>query len=346
MNKKYTIKDIAKLAGVSKGTVDRVLHNRGKVSPVALEKVNEVLKVIDYQPNLIARNLKNNKIFYISIILPDPSFDSYWFPCIKGIEEAISEFQAYNLSIKTYYFDPESTKSFVSVNKTVLALSPDGVLLAPLFYKEALKAMDKYKEQGIVVSTFNNQVQSEESRNFVGQDLHQSGRVAAKVLNAIVHSGLIAIVHINEKFKNAVHMQEKERGFRNFFTEQGYLESDLVTLKLKDPNIVTNFKIFLENNPNLKGVFVTTSKTFQIAKIIADANLNDIAIIGYDLIDENIDYLNTGTIDFLIHQNPKRQAYLGLSSLIDHFIFGKEIPETILLPIDIVNSENAYFYMT
>ncbi|WP_414654827.1 LacI family DNA-binding transcriptional regulator, partial [Flavobacterium sp. UBA4854] len=54
MDKKYTIKDIAQMAGVSKGTVDRVLHNRGKVSPAALEKINEVLNVIDYEPNLIA----------------------------------------------------------------------------------------------------------------------------------------------------------------------------------------------------------------------------------------------------------------------------------------------------
>ena len=77
MNKKHTIKDIAKLAGVSKGTVDRVLHKRGKVSPASLEKVNEVLKVIDYEPNLIARNLKNNKVYRISILLPDPEIDPY-----------------------------------------------------------------------------------------------------------------------------------------------------------------------------------------------------------------------------------------------------------------------------
>ena len=60
--KKYTIKDIATLAGVSKGTVDRVLHNRGKVSEEALDKVNKILKEIDFQPNPIARNLKNNKM--------------------------------------------------------------------------------------------------------------------------------------------------------------------------------------------------------------------------------------------------------------------------------------------
>ena len=345
MDKKLTIKDIALLAGVSKGTVDRVLHKRGKVSQKAYDSVNAVLNEIDYEPNLIARNLKNNKIYSISVVLPDPSFDSYWLPCIKGIEEAIKEFKAFNLSIKTYYFNPESTKSFVSINESVLALSPDAVLLAPLFYKEALNAMEKYHQQGIIVNTFNNQVQSEDSKNFVGQDLYQSGRVAAKLLDLLSNKGQFAVIHINESYKNAVHMQEKERGFRKYFSENARQDSDIITLKLKNPSIDSSFTKFLDENSKLEGVFVTTSKAYQIAKIIADANLRKITIIGYDLIDENIAYLNQGTIDFLIHQNPKRQAYLGITCLVDHFIFGKEIPGTTLLPIDIVNSENASFYM-
>lgn len=345
MDKKLTIKDIALLAGVSKGTVDRVLHKRGKVSQKAYDSVNAVLNEIDYEPNLIARNLKNNKIYSISVVLPDPSFDSYWLPCIKGIEEAIKEFKAFNLSIKTYYFNPESTKSFVSINESVLALSPDAVLLAPLFYKEALNAMEKYHQQGIIVNTFNNQVQSEDSKNFVGQDLYQSGRVAAKLLDLLSNKGQFAVIHINESYKNAVHMQEKERGFRKYFSENARQDSDIITLKLKNPSIDSSFTKFLDENAKLEGVFVTTSKAYQIAKIIADANLRKITIIGYDLIDENIAYLNQGTIDFLIHQNPKRQAYLGITCLVDHFIFGKEIPGTTLLPIDIVNSENASFYM-
>ena len=61
MKKNYTIKDIAELAGVSKGTVDRVIHKRGKVSSKALEQVNKVLDQIEYKPNPIAKSLKNNK---------------------------------------------------------------------------------------------------------------------------------------------------------------------------------------------------------------------------------------------------------------------------------------------
>ncbi|UWX55657.1 LacI family DNA-binding transcriptional regulator [Maribacter litopenaei] len=66
----YTIKDIAALADVSRGTVDRVVNKRGKVSEKARKKVEEVLDKIDYRPNLIARSLKNHRIYTIWILMP------------------------------------------------------------------------------------------------------------------------------------------------------------------------------------------------------------------------------------------------------------------------------------
>lgn len=51
-------------------------------------------------------------------------------------------------------------------------------------------------------------------------------------------------------------------------------------------------------------------------------------------------FLKAGTIDFLINQHPKQQTYLGLKLLVEYFLFDKDIPTQLLLPIDIINSEN------
>lgn len=346
MDKKYTIKDIAKMAGVSKGTVDRVLHNRGKVSPTALEKINEVLNVIDYEPNLIARNLKSTKVYRICVLLPDPEIDPYWLPCVNGIQDAITEFKAYSVIIETHYFNPESKKSFLKTNEEIIEKSPDAVLLAPLFHKETLEIIKQYDELGIMVNTFNNQVESSSIKSFVGQDLYKSGRVAASLMNLILPKGQIAIIHIDESLKNAVHMQEKEKGFRNYFDEKNLSDFSITTLKLKHSNIESKFSVFLEENPDLKGIFITTSKAYQIATLLSSLQNKKVALIGYDLIEKNVQFLNTGLVHFLIHQNQKRQAYLGVSTLVDHFLFRKEIPDTILLPIDIINVENASFYVS
>jgi len=100
------------MAGVSKGTVDRVLHNRGKVSPTALDKINEVLNVINYEPNLIARNLKNTKVYRICVLLPDPEIDPYWLPCVNGIQDAMAEYKAYGVAIETHYFNLKARNPF------------------------------------------------------------------------------------------------------------------------------------------------------------------------------------------------------------------------------------------
>ena len=82
--KQYTIKDIANMAQVSRGTVDRVLHKRGKISKEAQEKVIKVLKEIQYRPNIIARSLKTNRSLRVVTLIPNYSDDAYWFQCVTG----------------------------------------------------------------------------------------------------------------------------------------------------------------------------------------------------------------------------------------------------------------------
>jgi LacI family transcriptional regulator len=346
MNKKYTIKDIAVLAGVSKGTVDRVLHKRGKVSDKALEDVNKVLAEINYEPNFIARNLKNTKVYRLCVVMPDPVIDPYWFPCVKGINDAMQEYKVYNLVIETYYFDPNDTESFLKLNESILNTSTDAVLLVPLFHKETLQVIQKYHSVGILINIFNNQLKSDVIASFVGQDLFRSGRIGAKLLDLLLDKGEIVIIHIDETFENAIHMQEKERGFRDYFYENKKTGYSFTTLNLKSPDVEVGFSKFLKTKTNLAGIFVTTSRGYQIAKAINDRPIKSkIRFVGYDLIDENVHYLNENIIDFLIHQNPKRQVYLAICSLVEYFLFDKEIPNTIQLPIDIINSENVDFYI-
>ena len=65
-----TSKQIAELAGVSRGTVDRALHNRGRVSPEVAERIRKLADELDYQPNAIGRALvKTSQDFKLGVIL-------------------------------------------------------------------------------------------------------------------------------------------------------------------------------------------------------------------------------------------------------------------------------------
>ncbi len=342
--KKYTIKDVAKLAGVSKGTVDRVLHKRGKVSKKALEKVNKVLNELDFQPNPIARNLKNNKVYRICVLLPDSGIDPYWIPARNGIKSAAKEFKPFGVLVDEYLYHPIHSDSFIDNAKAALASQPDVILMAPLFHNESIQVFKMCQEQNVLLALFNNYIDAIDGELFIGQDLIQCGRIGADLIHKMVaRKSKIAIVHIDKE----PHMQLKENGFKNYFSENSNKEHELIT-KCFDISTKNNFtnelSRFFEEHPDLKAIFVTNSKAYLLINELETLQY-ECTTVGFDLLNENIKYLEAGKIDFLIHQKPKRQAYLGIGYLAEHFLFGKPIPSQKLLPIDIITSENVKYHL-
>ena len=164
----------------------------------------------------------------------------------------------------------------------------------------------------------------------------------------LLTKGQLAVVHIDQDFKNATHMQEKERGFLSYFEEGDKTAFAISKFNIKkDPtaDYTQLLQNYLDENPSIDGVFITTSKTYIAGDINAESDKKR-TIIGYDLIAKNTTHLQNGNIDFLIHQNIKKQTYNGLRNLIEFFLFDKEIPKKQLIPIDIVNSENYLQYLS
>ena len=100
MNKKIRIKDIAERAGVSVGTVDRVLHNRPNVSAASLAKVNNVLKELNYEPNMHASALAYNGSFTFYCLMPRHASEAYWDEVEDGMVEAVEFRRDFQIDVK------------------------------------------------------------------------------------------------------------------------------------------------------------------------------------------------------------------------------------------------------
>lgn len=348
LGKNIRIKDIAKLAGVSVGTVDRVIHNRGRVSQEALKKVTSVMEQIDYKPNLIARTLGSNKNYRIAAIIPDPQQDPYWSQSNLGILQAQSEWTQYGINIDLHVFDLFNKDSFHTTAQEAIATKPDGVLIAPIFYHEALPIFELLKAEQIPYVLFNTNIPEASPLSFIGQNLYQSGKVAAQLLHfGQEKPGTFAVLHIDEDIHDSLHLLEKEKGFREYFGSNGKATFEILAFNL-NPNDSSFEKqlIDLISQENLKGIFVSTSKASGLAaSILEKHSKKHIRLIGYDLLEENLKYLKTGTIDFLIHQNPKRQAFLGISHLVNHLMFKKSTPQQELFPLEVITEQNLGSYL-
>ncbi|MDB5022404.1 MAG: malR [Mucilaginibacter sp.] len=348
-NKSVRIKDIALKAKVSIGTVDRVIHNRGRVSEKVRERVLKIINDTNYEPNLMARALGSNKIYNIAALIPDHHYDSYWLAPKLGIEKAEQDLKQFGVSVGEFAFNPFSVESFIEQADKVTASNPDGIFLSPVFYREVLPFFEKWRNQNIPFVLFNTQIAEFDPLSYIGQDSYQSGFLAGK----LIHYGQpnpcsILIAHIDEEISNAAHLIKKEQGFKNYFSQNHLTQYHIQKTELNRSNFAaftSQLDGIIESTPDLAGIFVTTSKAHEIAKYLEQRFIKHIKIIGYDLLPPNLYFLNKGIISFLINQNPKGQGYWGIHQLTDYLVFKKEVPILKYLPLDIITKENLNYYL-
>lgn len=78
--------DVAKLAGVSKTTVSRVINNQEPIRTSTREKIINAMKILDYSPNYFAKGMRTNKTMTIGIVVPDIA-NSFYTEMLRGIED-------------------------------------------------------------------------------------------------------------------------------------------------------------------------------------------------------------------------------------------------------------------
>jgi len=352
MSQRVRIKDIAKRAGVSKGTVDRVIHDRGNVSKEAMERVLAAMKELDYEPNQLARVLANNQTWKVATLLPHLEGDSFWEQPNEGINRAIEVVKDYGVEVNKYFFDDDIPDTFVEQCDKILEEHYDAVLIAPILLQESHTFFDRCELLGIKYAQLNTYIDrvSEHFLFYIGQDSYHSGILGAKLLNFGLSEGETALIlHLEKDVYNAPHLLEKERGFEDYFSQ--LKNNKIFTAKASFPDIEngTQFKKFVEyilnDYPKLKGIFVTTSKSFHLVRQLDNMNIQHLKLVAFDLVEENLVCLKNNKIDFLVNQNPVKQGYIGIMNLMNYFVFDRLPPKIEHLPLDIVMKENFQYYL-
>lgn len=341
------IKEIARRAKVSIGTVDRVIHNRTGVSDKTKRKVQAIIAEIDYQPNLLGRRLASNKITRLATLIPSVSEEtSFWEGPLKGIEDAESEIRQYNVKIEKYFFDQDDKTSFLKQANKIIKDKPDGVLLAPSFIDESINFTAKCKKLNIPYVFIDSDIPEQSGLSYIGPDLYSSGYLAANLISYLIKKNdHILIVNISREMENDHHLLRKEDGFRGYFKEYNILNPvSKVDIKGVDYNSVKrSLNLVFKKKPDIKLVFVTNSRVSTVAHFLQETK-RDPFLVGYDFLKETIRYLEEDVINFLICQKPGAQAYKGIKALYKHIVLKLPVEECIYMPINIVMKSNYKFY--
>lgn len=342
------IKEIAKRANVSIGTVDRVIHNRPGVSKKTKEKINSIINELGYQPNLIARRLASKKLIRIATLTPKvPGETMYWEVLLNGIIQAEGEIESYGVRVEKYFFDQNDKGSFDHQAELLLQANVDGVLLTPIFIEESTRFANLCQQRNIPYVFINSDLPQVESLSYIGPNLFNSGYLVAHLIRYLVsQDSKILVANISKELESHHYTLRKEEGFRAYFEDNGSsIPIIKVDIRQTDyESVERNIAHLLEQHQDIKIIFATNSRVSTVARYLEKSGKTDLLLIGYDFLPDNIEYLKKGTIDFLICQKPHEQAYRGVMALYQHLAFTTEVEKVNFMPIDIITRENYAFY--
>jgi LacI family transcriptional regulator len=348
--RKATLKDIARLSGVSIGTVDRVLHDRGEVAEKTHDKVLEIARELNYTPNMMARVLKSKRPYNIVSLLPRSTEENtFWVKHPVGMMKAMSELDPFPINLTQVNFDLLSEEDFVKETRSVLKLQPDGVLLAPIFQTESITFCSKLRKANIPFVFVDGYIKETDFLAYIGEDVFQSGKVAGQLTEMITPRGKdLLIINLAKNIRNVHHLSNRTKGFLSYFANNGKKFGEMINLNISDPaieNITKEVDKVFEKHPNVGSVFVSGSKSYKIADYFKAHDMRSVNLIGYDLLERNVAHLKSGTISFLIGQRPEEQTYKGVKKLFE-FLSSDKVPDKMeYLPIDVVTSENVNFFL-
>jgi LacI family transcriptional regulator len=342
------VKEIARLAKVSLATVDRVLHNRTGVSEATRTKIQKIIKKLNYRPNILARRLASGKVYRFAALIPAVSEETaYWQAPLNGINRAESELSQYGIKVERYLFDQNDRKSFINKAKLILDNEIDGVVVAPSFIDESIQFTDKCRELKIPYVFINSDIPAQDSLCYIGPELFKSGYLAASLAGySKSETGKILVVNIVKEIDNQHHVVRKEEGFRSYFKDKK-IKTEIVELNINQTDyraVEKRLSEVFEQHPDITAIFVTNSRVFSVARFLEKKAFKNILLIGYDYIEENIQFLKNGRINFLICQKPEEQGYRGVMALYHNLILKIPIANIDYMPIDIITKENYEFY--
>ena len=299
-----TIKEIAELAGVSRGTVDRVLNNRGEVNAETAARIMEIVKALDYRPNKAGLALATRKKkFKIGVILfseNNPFFDQL----MEGVLVKSQELADYGIVTvtKRVEFDVEAQLKAID---EFLEEEIKGLLLAPYNHERIREKIDEVTDMQIPVVTVNTDIEGSKRLAYVGSDYFQSGRVAAGIFGLMLKENTeLAIVTGSP---NVLCHSERIRGFREVLDKE-YPNIQIAEIAENHDDEFESYamtKKILERYPGIGALFYTAAGVNGGCKAVIESG-KKVHVVTFDEVPTTIKMLQAGVISATIGQQPFR----------------------------------------
>lgn len=297
--KRFSIKQIATQAGVSKATVDRVLHQRGSVHYQTNRRIEQALDELEAQEKT---GLAVGRTFHVDVIMHTPKRFS------NAVQEAVTAqlggLAPFRIYPRFHLFEEISPQQMHDLILRCAEIGSHGVVLKAADEPQINRAVNQLTAAGIPVVTLVTDLPQSERIGYVGMDNRTAGQTAAYLLSRWLDPGPqdVAVVFSSDRFRGE---EEREMGFRM------WLRNRAPHLRVLD--ISGGYGVYeptfkrvteaLKTHPELKAVYSVGGGNRAIVDAFAALERPLAVFIGHDLDEENRQLLVEEKIAAVIDHN-------------------------------------------
>lgn len=336
VGKRITIKDIAKKASVSLGSVHCALNGKPGVSEDTRKRILAISEELHYQPNTIASSLKRKSLTIAAAIPALTGTNRYFYSDIwQGVRDCLDEMRDYNIElVPVPYYASGSESQQRELCDFLKDVPIDGLVSVGYTPVEGLLSLTEFKERHIPCV-------------LVGNDVPDSSRLCSVLPDYPMVGAMVAELMLRP-------MQEDEEVLlcagsmhipSHYQTVEGFMDY-VKSHDLKNPILVMNSEAdnqMLNDmikkalvKEKLKGAYsVTARDSVVLAEAIKDTGTaKKVFSVGTDVFNENKNALKNGYLDNLVQNNPYRCAFLATKILIGYLLNTTEKPSKNIIHVD------------
>ncbi len=327
--KVVTQKDIAQSLGISRGTVDRALHDRQGISGEVKQQILSKAKQLGYAPNRFAQFLVTRKQINIAMITPG---DPFWTRVHEGANSFLAELGHWLVQVRwleTEVHDPEQEAALF---EEALAEGVDGIGVAPSDPDLLAPWINRAVESGIPVVTLNTDAPTSKRLVFIGQDPVGAGRVAAELLGKFMMGrGKVVIL---TGFRNVLVHKLRMASF------QEVMAGDFPAIAIEgiheshdsDRGAYEITRAVFSERSDIDGIYLTTGTGIGgVGRALKEVSrAGSVRVVCFDFLNDTVELLKEDVVSASIGEDPYSQGYQTVKAIYD-YIVDKKRPESSFL---------------
>lgn len=316
-----TIREIAAIVGVSRGTVDRVINNRGGVKPETEARIRQAIETLNYSPNIAGKSLAiKRKELKFGIIF---RYDNPRYQITDFVRRKARDFLAYGIDTIMLEADINDPQSYVAAFDQLKERGVCGVIVMPHNHPVVIDKMNEMQKEGMVIITIETLLEDFQCLTAIGTDFFHCGEAIGSMLGLITsRGGNTAIITFPQEREKAARREEGVlKRLSDVFPEVNIVD----IIRIEDDEFVgyTRTRELLTAHPEIESVFINSTSVVGVCRAIEELG-KQIKVLCFDsvTIPSVHELLDRGIIHVIISQRSELQATIAMDTLFSYFVYG------------------------